>query len=116
MDKLGIHSFNFEENSYERYDLSYDVKDIIELSKKNTEFKLPIKGIDISVMPWGKQNIKKLCYHIKRINSASMDYPIILDNEGYICDGWHRLVKAIINGDEYIRAIRLTVMPEPMNK
>ena len=53
-----------------------------------------------------------MAYHIRRMNKADLQYPIILDDTGYICDGWHRLLKSIIGGKETIMAIRLPLMPE----
>jgi len=113
MDYLGIKDFEYSENEYCRYGNTYSVKDIIELSLNHNSFDMPISGIDISGMPWGNQSIKSYCYHVKRMNNADLKYPIILDDTGYICDGWHRLAMAIILGNKSIKAIRLTVMPEP---
>ena len=32
---------------------------------------------------------------------------------GFIADGWHRIAKAILRGDETIKCVRLKTMPEP---
>lgn len=39
--------------------------------------------------------------------------PIILDDLGYITDGWHRVAKAILEGKETIKAVRIQNMPAP---
>ena len=116
MDYLGINDFNYRENEYHKNGCSYKVTDIIELSKHYESFDLPIAGIDISVMPWGGQTIKSFCYHTNRIEKITGNYPIILDDEGFICDGWHRLVKSITSGFTHIKAVRLKIMPEPIKK
>lgn len=116
MDKLGIEDFHYFENTFCSGGVKYSVKSLIEASKDIEPFKLPLAGIDISMEPWGKLSIKNFAYHSKRVNNCTLDHPIILDNTGYICDGWHRVVKAILNGDEYIMAKRLIVMPESMEK
>lgn len=113
MDELGIDTFDIGENNYTRNDRTYSVKDLIEVAKKYEPFDLLIKSIDIGSNPWGELSIKSYAYHIKRMNEANMDYPIILDDTGYICDGWHRLLKAIVNGQNTIKAVRLTIMPDP---
>lgn len=112
MDRLGISDFHVSENTFSRGDVRYSVKSIIEASKDVAAFDLDIRGVDIGVNPWGDQSIKTIVSHMRRVNDAEMKYPIVLDNTGYICDGWHRLVKAILNGDETIRAKRLLVMPD----
>ena len=53
---------------------------------------------------------------MKRTNNADLKYPIILTDKGVICDGWHRLCKAVYQGDEYIKAIRIEKMPEYSGK
>jgi hypothetical protein len=50
---------------------------------------------------------------VDRLLRADLSYPIILTPDGYVCDGWHRLAKAKLNGQETIMAVRLTVMPIP---
>ena len=112
MDVFGIEDFNYFESEYTRGGFRYSVKSLIEASKDLPEFKLPLIGIDIGLSPWGNITIKKFIYHSKRLKECNLDYPIILDDTGYICDGWHRIVKAILNGEEYIMAKRLTIMPE----
>lgn len=113
MKPLKISEFHLRENSFKRNNKSYRVVDLIEAAKDLDVFDLPICGIDIAVAPWGNQNIRSFVYHMERVNNANLDYPVILDNEGYICDGWHRVSKAMLLGKITIKAKRLIVMPEP---
>lgn len=110
-----ISGFNYRENTYSRNDLAYKVTDLIEAAKAIEPFDLPLQGIDISINPWGKPCIKNFVFEMQRVKKANLKYPIILDNEGFICDGWHRVVKAILAGHTTIKAIRLEVMPDPIN-
>ncbi len=108
IDEFSIHDCNFEVGG-----LKYKVLDLIEISKDIEPFDLPLQGIDLSVRPWGENmTIDSYIYHASRMNKADMKYPIILDNKGYICDGWHRVTKAIIEGRTIIKAVRLTIMPD----
>lgn len=114
MKPLKISDFNLRENHFTRNDKSYRVVDIIEIAKNLPIFEMPLCGIDISAKPWGDSTIKNFVYHMKRVDQASLDYPIILDDEGYICDGWHRVTRAILKGDITIKCKRLITMPEPI--
>ena len=38
-------------------------------------------------------------YHCKRVKDCNLEYPIILDDFGQICDGWHRIAKAVLEGN-----------------
>lgn len=115
MNKLGINDFHYYQNTYERSGKTYQVTDLIKLAKGLEPFDMPIAGIDIGVQPWGTMDLKGFCYHVQRMSKADISYPVILDDVGFICDGWHRLAKAIIEGKYTIKAVRLTVMPEPIN-
>lgn len=113
MKPLKISEFHLKEGNFKRNNKSYRVIDLIEAAKDLDVFELPLCGVDIGVSPWGSQDIKSFVYHMKRVNDSNLDYPVILDDEGYICDGWHRVTKAILEGEVTIKVKRLIVMPEP---
>ena len=74
---------------------------------------LPLWAIDLSDEPFDSRNLKQFIENVKRVNDCSLEYPIILDDNGQIADGYHRLCKAILEGRETIKAIRLEEMPTP---
>lgn len=113
--KVEIQDFSYLENSFIKNGREYKVTDLIESSKDLPVFNLPLSGVDIGNFPWGNINIKSFVFHFKRVQSSDISYPIILDDEGFVCDGWHRIAKAIIEGHEFIKAKRLIVMPEAVN-
>lgn len=77
-------------------------------------FDLPLAGLDLSSKPWGRtDDIVGFVFHAHRMLNADLKYPIILDDSGYICDGWHRVARAIIEKKATIKAMRLNHMPEP---
>jgi len=116
IDCFGIYDFNVAENTYILSGDKYFVKDLIEMASKEEPFELPLAGVDIGTRPWGDMDIKHFCYHVRRMTAAEMKYPVILDVTGYICDGWHRVAKSIINGQKTIMAVRLKTMPKPLPK
>lgn len=112
--KVKLKPFHYSENNFNIGNRVYSAFSLIEHSKQFQTFDMPLAGIDLSNRPWGNDiNIMDFCYHLKRINDADLSKPILLDNEGYICDGWHRICKAISEGETFIKAIRLETMPEP---
>lgn len=76
-------------------------------------FELPLRGINISSMPWNSsmKNLKDFTGHMKRVMNADLNHPIILDHEGYIADGWHRVAKALLEDKPTIKAVRFDVNP-----
>lgn len=51
--------------------------------------------------------------HMELILEADMDYPIILCPEGRVMDGMHRVAKALLEGKQGIRAVRMESLPSP---
>jgi len=96
----------------ERY--SWRFGTLIEAAKDIEPFDIPLAAIDTSVMVWGAgdKSIKDFIFEFNRVKKADLKYPIILTDYGFICDGWHRVVKAILKGDKTIKGIRLYDMPE----
>lgn len=56
---------------------------------------------------------RAIAEHVSQIQSADRTYPIILDAEGRLMDGMHRVVQALLAGDATIQAIRLPQTPTP---
>jgi hypothetical protein len=49
--------------------------------------------------------------HIQRIKDCDYNIPIIISWQGIIADGWHRIIKAIMDGKSTIKAIRMIDAP-----
>lgn len=117
MPKVKINPMPLHENRYTRDDNSWDVVSLIEYvkDKKYEVFDLPLAGIDLGFMPFDVKDIKQFIFQVERLNKTNLDYPILLDDSGFVCDGWHRVAKAILEGRETIKAIRIEQMPEASN-
>jgi len=50
---------------------------------------------------------------MKQVRDCDLNFPIILDDEGYVLDGRHRIIKALYEEQETIKAVRFEIMPEP---
>lgn len=76
-------------------------------------FDLPLCGINLGVTVWefGDLKIKNFVMHWKCANEVSLDYPVILDDDGFIMDGWHRVSKALFLGHATIKAVRFDETP-----
>ena len=60
-----------------------------------------------------KPTLRKILEHQKRIAEADLSHPIILNKNGAIMDGLHRLCRAMHEGRTHIKAVRFAVNPEP---
>ena len=86
----------------------YSVARLIDAAKDFEPFEIPIAGIDLDFRIWKDCNMFGLASHVKRSINADLSKPIILDWNGSVADGRHRIIKALVNGDKTVKAVRLT--------
>jgi hypothetical protein len=51
--------------------------------------------------------------HCRRIQQVDLGYPIVLDPDGRVMDGMHRVARALLEGRTSIKARRLGQLPPP---
>ncbi len=112
MKPIKIDDFHWLDSNYQGGEKVYDVQDLIKAAADLEEFDLPLAGVSMN-HPICQPTLTSFLYHWKRVEKADLQYPVIIDSSGYICDGWHRVAKAILEGRTTIKAKRLEVMPEP---
>lgn len=91
------------------------VPNLIEFSKNKAniiEFELDTYSIALNETIWGNLTMYDIINHFRQTNEADLQYPVILSEEGWILDGWHRIVKAILNEQRYIKAVRFKKNPD----
>lgn len=57
--------------------------------------------------------IREVAGHCQRINEADFSKPVIINDNGRLMDGGHRLARALLEGRKTVKAVRFTEMPEP---
>lgn len=62
---------------------------------------------------YSKLTLREMVMHMRAVNDADLDKPIILDEDGELMDGRHRLMKAMLIGAETIKAVRFDENPTP---
>jgi hypothetical protein len=88
------------------------VTSLIEKSKDLEVFDLPLRCFCVGSEIWKPiKTALDLARHMKRVQEVSLDYPVILDEEGFIMDGWHRVAKALLQGWSTIKAVRFDKTP-----
>lgn len=94
----------------------YSVARLVDDTSHLEPFDVPIAALNLSDVIWDDCNIYELAFHCKRVMEADLKKPIILDWNGAIADGRHRVIKAIIEGRRTIKAVRITWRVEPDRK
>lgn len=90
----------------------YSVARLVDMCKDLEPFDAPLQSFDLSNQIWTGYSIFDLAFHVKAVNDADLDFPIILDWNGTIADGRHRLIKALVLGHTTIKCVRMYWKPE----
>ena len=85
---------------------------LILLASKLESFDIPLKHLNIYNLHPEVKSTLEFIEHVKLVNNADMDCPIILDEEGYVMDGRHRICRALLDGMETIKAVRFDKTPD----
>jgi len=80
--------------------------------EKSVAYDVPLAFIDMRCMPFTVDDVDDFIFQMKRVLNTDLDIPIIFDCCGRIADGWHRVVKAMIEGKKTIKGYRLKEMPD----
>jgi len=76
-------------------------------------YRLPLRFMDLAGIRWNDMRIADMTNAVMRINNTDLKFPILISPVGGVIDGYHRIVKALVEKREYIMALRLLEMPEP---
>lgn len=57
--------------------------------------------------------LREMSNHFRRIRDTDLEHPVILNADGSLMDGGHRICKAVVEGRDTIVAVQFTIMPEP---
>ena len=89
--------------------------EVIDQSKE-----LPVMDIPLDHLAIDKEicevSIRDFVAHMKMVMDCKLEYPIILDENGTIFDGRHRVAKALFEEADTIKAVRFQENPLPFIK
>jgi hypothetical protein len=91
----------------------WKVTSLVYAAKDLEPFDLPLSCLMIGTHVWDEKiSVKEFAMHVKRCLDTDMDLPVIMDDEGFIMDGWHRVARGLFEGRETIKAVRFDKTPE----
>jgi len=90
----------------------WSVARLFELAKDLPVIDVPLNCLNVYYI-YEKLKLRDLVMHIRAIEAADMSYPIILDEDGELMDGRHRIMKAMLEDSLTIKVVRFDVNPEP---
>lgn len=109
-----MHTVDLDDQVFEDGNKRWRISRLIDLSKDFKILIIPVEYMNIyNMYPDKIRDTMDFVSHVRRVNSADTTCPIILDEEGFIMDGRHRLVKTLLNGYKTIKAVRFEKTPPP---
>lgn len=90
----------------------WSVARLFELSKELPVMDVPLMHLS-HYYTYEKLTLREMVMHMDAVNKADLSTPIILDEDGELMDGRHRLMKAMLTGEEKIKAVRFEDNPPP---
>lgn len=91
---------------------SWSVARLFELVRELPVMDVPLEHLNM-YNTYEKLTLREMVMHMKAVLDADLDKPIILDEDGEIMDGRHRLMKAILHNAETIKVVRFEENPPP---
>ena len=93
---------------------AWDVDRLIELSEHLPVKQVPLDSIwQLDTLHWGEVTPRDLANHVRLLRDTDLAHPVILSADGRVMDGMHRVVKALMEGQESLAAVQFDVQPEP---
>ena len=92
--------------------LSWSVPRLFELARELPVMDVPLDHLHL-FYTYEKITLREMVMHMKAVNDADLSRPIILDEDGELMDGRHRLMKAMLLGEKSIKAVRFDENPSP---
>jgi hypothetical protein len=90
----------------------WSVARLHQLAKDLEVMLVPLDHLNVFYI-YDKLTLREMVMHFNTVNNADLSYPIILDEDGDIMDGRHRVMKAIMVGEKNIKAVRFQENPQP---
>ena len=98
---------------------AWDVDRLIQLSQNLVVREIPVASItEIDSPYWfkderDKPTVKNIVDHFRLVREVDSSYPIILNVDGRVMDGMHRVARALLDGKTTIKVVQFEQQPEP---
>lgn len=90
----------------------WSVPRLFELARELPVMDIPLDHLHV-YYTYEKLTLREMVMHMKAVQASDLDKPIILDEDGDLMDGRHRIMKAMLQGCATIKAVRFDENPSP---
>ena len=98
---------------------AWDVDKLIELGNSLPVEEVAVDSVaEVDTSYWfgddfPPHTVRNIVEHVQLIQELDPSYPIILGPNGRVLDGMHRIARALLDGRQMIKAVRIEVLPPP---
>lgn len=100
------------------------IDDLIEAARERPTIEVNIHALgELDRVAWygdaahhGRLTVRQVVMHMRRIEAADLERPIILSADGKLLDGFHRVAKAHLLGIDTLPAKQFAVDPPPCDE
>lgn len=93
----------------------WNVQYLVSQAQSLPTFDCPLAALDLSHTAY-TCNMREMVGHMVACHDADLTHPILLDENGQILDGRHRIMKALYEGKTSLPAKRFTHNPIPTSR
>jgi hypothetical protein len=91
---------------------SWSVPRLFELARDLPILEIPLDHLNLWYT-YENLSLRDMVMHMQAVNAADLSKPIILNEDGELLDGRHRIMKALLVGHSTIKAVRFDENPSP---
>lgn len=91
---------------------TWSIPRLFQLAKDLPVMEVPLDHLNID-LSYSNLKLRGMVMHMKAVLEADLSYPIILDEDGGLMDGRHRIMRALLEGKDTIKAVRFDENPRP---
>lgn len=91
---------------------SWSVVRLAKLAESLPVMEVPIDHLNL-YNKYESLTLRQMVMHMKAVEAADLSCPIIMDEDGELMDGRHRVMKAMLRGVKAINAVRFDENPPP---
>lgn len=97
---------------------AWDVHRLVELTATVEPEPIPLSDVrELDAPYWSTGGAplatREVVEHLRLVLAADLAFPIVVDPDGGVMDGMHRVARALLEGRTTIQARRLPVLPPP---
>lgn len=104
---------NDEKHTYETGKKVWNISRLIKITENFKIQTMSMSALNTYGLTLNIVDLKSAAVSFKRVLDADLSYPIILDDEGYVMDGRHRIAKSLFREVKEIKFVRFDLTPDP---